>query len=68
MKGRIDSSVLGKKIGLDSIGDVVGRNRLGWFGHMETNGEDDWVEKCLMVEEGRRPVRRPNMTRTSARE
>jgi len=30
-----------------SITEIMRRGRLGWFGHLERKGSDDWVSNCI---------------------
>ena len=36
--------VLRQRLGIDSVSDVLRRNRLKWFGHVERKNDDDWVK------------------------
>jgi hypothetical protein len=60
LKERIASTVLREKIGIDAIGNVVRRNRLRWFGHVERMEDENWVKKCTtLAVAGSRPIGRP---------
>src|SRR5580658_2503482 len=55
---------LRSRFGIESIVEVVRRNRLRWFGHVQRRSDDDWVKRCTMLEvEGRKPKGRPKKTR-----
>ena len=47
---RISSQVLRERLGIEAIKDVVRRNRLRWFGHVERKEDSSWVKKCMTVE------------------
>ena len=34
---------------LEDVTDIVGKSRLGWFGHFERKDERDWVSACRNV-------------------
>ena len=54
---------LRSRFGVESIVEVVRRNRLRWFGHVQRKSDDDWVKRCAMLEvEGRKPKGRPKKT------
>ena len=38
--------ILYSPLGVQSVAMVVGRGRLGWFGHVERKNGDDWVSAC----------------------
>jgi hypothetical protein len=47
-------------LGLESVGNILRRGRLRWFGHVERKRDDDWVKGCVFYEaEGKRPRGRP---------
>jgi hypothetical protein len=52
LKNRISSEELNGRLGLESIDEVVRRGRLGWFGHLERKGRDDWVSACRNIDVG----------------
>ncbi len=63
LRERKTSAELREWIGVEAVGDVMRRNRLRWFGHVERSLQDDWVKKCGMLEvEGRKPRGRPKKT------
>jgi hypothetical protein len=63
LRDRIHSEDLRDWVGVEPVGEVCRRNRLRWFGHVEINGDDDWVKKCTMLEVmGKRPRGRPRKT------
>ena len=37
-------------LGIDSVSDVLRRNRLSWFGYVEKKNDDDWVKACQRLE------------------
>ena len=48
---------------MELITNVVRKNRLRWFGHVERKQEDDRVKGCVSMEiEGARPRGRPHIT------
>ena len=59
---RIARQVLRERLGIEAIEDVVRRNRLRWFGHVERKEDSSWVKKCMTVEvDGKSPRRRPRL-------
>ena len=59
---RMASQVLRERLGIEAIEDVVRRNRLRWFGHVERKEDSSWVKKCMTVEvDGKRPRGRPRL-------
>jgi len=50
LKSRISSVDLSRRLGIDSVTEVVRRGRLGWFGHLERKGRDDWMSACRKFE------------------
>ena len=57
------SSELRQWVEVEPIGDVVRRNRLRWYGHMERKTDDDWVKGCVRFSvEGSVPPGRPKKT------
>jgi len=38
------------RLGLVSVSEVVEKNRLRWFGHMERKDVEDWVSSCRKLE------------------
>jgi len=63
LQERKTSNELRSRFGIESIVDVVRRNRLRWFGHVQRKSEDDWIRKCTVLEvEGRKPKGRPKKT------
>ena len=50
-------------MGLDNIRDIIQRERLRWFGHIQRMDEGNDVKKVLTLEvEGKRPVGRPKLS------
>ena len=41
---------LRQRLGIDSVSDVLRRNRSRWFGHVEKKNDDDWVKACQRLE------------------
>ena len=37
------------RLDIESISDVVRRDRLRWFGHVERKQPDDWVSACRQI-------------------
>jgi hypothetical protein len=55
LRDRRSSEELRQRLGIDSVSNVVRRNRLRWFGHVERKDENDWVKACQRLEvDGRR--------------
>ena len=46
---RVSSSKLRSAVGMEAIGDVIRRRRLGWYGHVQWKGAADWVKGCTMM-------------------
>lgn len=67
LRERRTSVELRQRLGVEPIGEVVRRNRLRWFGHVERKDDADWVKNCTkLVVEGSVPPGRPRMTWQSA--
>ena len=47
---RIESQVLRERLGIEAIDDVVRRNHLRWFGHVERKEDSSWINKCITLE------------------
>ncbi|MBJ5627073.1 hypothetical protein JGG67_22900, partial [Salmonella enterica subsp. enterica serovar Derby] len=63
LSDRRASAELREQVGVEAVSDVLRRNRLRWFGHVERKAHDDWVKKCTVMEvEGKRPKGRPRKT------
>ncbi|XP_065315163.1 uncharacterized protein LOC135924044 [Gordionus sp. m RMFG-2023] len=63
---RKTSKELRARLGIEMIGVVMRRNRLRWFGHLESMTKDDWVKRCTFMEVGgSRPRGRPKITWTN---
>ena len=63
LKNRIPSKDLLNKFNLLPVRNVIQRNRLRWFGHVERMDNDNWVKKCMTLEVcGRREPGRPKKT------
>ena len=50
LKNRTSSEELNSRLGIVRIAEIVRRSRLGWFGHLERKGNDDWVSACRNLE------------------
>ena len=50
LKDRKTCEELRQRLGIDSVSDVLRRNRLRWFGHVERKNDDDWVKACQRLE------------------
>jgi len=35
---------------VEAVSEIVRRGRLGWYGHLERKGSDDWVSSCRNYE------------------
>ena len=46
---RFSSEELRRRLGIDSVTEVVRRGRLRWFGHVERKDDNDWVKACHRV-------------------
>ena len=44
MKDRKSCEELRQRLGIDSVSDVLRRNRPRWFGHVERKNDEDWVK------------------------
>src|SRR5206468_9923787 len=47
LKSKISSEEWRKRLGIESIQDVVRQGRLRWYGHVERKSDEYWVKKCL---------------------
>ena len=50
LKNRISSDELNTRLGVVAVSEIVRRGRLGWYGHLERKGSDDWVSTCRNYE------------------
>ena len=50
LKDRKSCEELRQRLGIDSVSDVLRRNRLRWFGHVERKNDYDWVKACQRLE------------------
>jgi hypothetical protein len=50
LKTRFPVKKLRAWVGMETISDVCGRNRLRWFVYVERNGDDDLVKRCTKLE------------------
>ncbi len=41
---------LRQRLQADSLAQVIRKNRLKWFGHVERKADDDWVKACQRFE------------------
>ena len=63
LRDRQTSSELRERMGVDPVSEVIRRNRLRWFGHVERKEDTDWVKKCMgMQVGGNRSRGRPRKT------
>ena len=63
LRDRIPSADLRTRCGIQPIAEVIRKNRLRWFGHVERKDDNDWVKKCMNIAvEGVRPPGRPKKT------
>src|SRR5450432_2182661 len=46
VKDMIQTVELRKRLGIEYVSDVVRRDRLKWFGHVDRKERDDWVFAC----------------------
>ena len=46
LKDRKSCEELRQRLGIDSVSDVLRRNRLRWFGHVDRKNDGDWVKAC----------------------
>ena len=52
LRDRQTSSELRERMGVDPVSEVIRRNRLRWFGHVERKEDTDWVKKCMGMQVG----------------
>ena len=50
LKDRKSCGELRQRLEIDSVSDVIRRNRLRLFGHVERKNDDDWVKACKRLE------------------
>ena len=50
LKNRITSEELRNRLSIEAVTEIVRRDRLRWFGHVEKKADDDWVKKCTKLE------------------
>ena len=63
MKDRRASEELRRLVGVEPITTFIISGRLRWYGHVMSNGDDDWVKKYMEFRvDGRMPVGRPRRT------
>ena len=63
LQDRIINADLWDRFVIESIGDIIRRSRLRWFGHVEHKPEEDWVKRILTFElEGKKLRGRPRKT------
>jgi hypothetical protein len=63
LREKIPSVKLRERMGVEPIKEVIRRNRLRWFGHVERKDDEDWVKRCTSFEvEGPKPKGRPKKT------
>jgi len=42
----ITSEELLNRLGAEPVCDIIRRNRLRWFGHLERKPDNDWIKRC----------------------
>jgi len=63
VKERRSNEELRRRLGVAAIADVMRRNRLRWFGHVERKDDEDWVKRCTGLQvSGVRRKGRPRKT------
>ena len=63
LNDKLASSGLLERLGVVGVEEVVSRNRLRWFGHVERKQNDSWTKKCqVYVVPGKRGAGRPKKT------
>jgi len=50
LKDQVPTAELRKRLGVESVVDVMKRGRLRWFGHVERKEKNDWVSACRNLE------------------
>ena len=50
LKDKIPTVELRRRLGVESVVEVMRRGRLRWFGHVERKETDDWVSACRNFE------------------
>ena len=51
LRGKKTSSALREWMDIEAIGGVLKKNKLRWFGHVERKEKEDWVRKCMYIED-----------------
>lgn len=49
LKSGCRSDELRKRLGVESVSDIMRRSRLWWFGHLERKEESDWASSCRNI-------------------
>ena len=63
LRDRLSSAELYRRVGVESVADVVRRGRLRWFGHLERKDSTDWTSSCRNINiDGRRDRGRSKKT------
>lgn len=63
LRDGMHSAELRDRLGIESIGEVLRRGRLRWFGHVERMPGDQWAKRCMSMNvEGDRARGRPRKT------
>ena len=63
LKDRRKNEELRRLVVVEPITTFIRSGRLRWYGHVMSEGDEDWVKKCMEHRvEGRRPVGRPRKT------
>ncbi|MBJ5496486.1 hypothetical protein JGG50_25215, partial [Salmonella enterica subsp. enterica serovar Typhimurium] len=50
LSDRRASAELREQVGVEAVSDVLRRNMLRWFGHVERKAHDDWIKKCIVMD------------------
>ncbi len=63
LRDTVPTVELRRRLGVESVVEVMRRGRLRWFGHVERKEVEDWVSACRNFEvAGSRGMGRPRMT------
>ena len=62
LRDKVSLMELRKRMGIESVLDVLRRGRLRWMGHVLRKDDDDWVKRSMLMEVvGNRGRGRPKM-------
>ena len=50
LRDRMKNDELRKRLGIESIKEVIKRGRLRWRGHVERREESNWLRRCMKLE------------------